>query len=1047
MNIRSLLHSKLHTKYLIIMIKEKIINPHFLFVLLSIFLFPVLSNAQEESITVGTATRKMIVYAPSGIVPNRPLVLSLHGMNQTMYDQRNQTQFQSVAQANNFVLVFPQSNGTQWALWGTDDINFMLAIIDEMYKRYGIDRNRVYMSGFSMGGMMTYYAATQIADKIAAYAPVSGFLMSGPNTNSSRPIPIIHVHGADDGFVPYTNVQTHMDAWIARNGCPTTPVITKPYPADKPNSQSSKKYWGLGKEGVEIVFISVAGVGHWYSDDPNGVFTSQEIWNFCKKFSLKDGVPEFKYASVTDKNPKQIQVVLSTSITDSSHFKGFTVKIDNTAATIDSVVLCDTNKLVINLNESILKTNNITLSYSNGNVVSSNYKKKMPNFNDTLVDNLLKGSSPRIMEITTNQSGDTILAKFNKKMQIPSAISALSLTAGYNGQMSIPILPGSFFKNDSTILFFPLDKKVYRDYTLLLSYSGNNIVSADSGQLKTISDFAVTNNSNGLPVHLNSGKLENGTTLSLQFSKPMVFEKGQLDYFNFMVNGKNIKFTDFFVNKDTIKFTLSSSAHYQDTATISYTPGVIKASDNGPLEGISNLTITNKISVPTWISIPAKIEAENYSSQSGTQTENTSDTGGGLNVGWFDNGDWLEYPIENKTTKTDYQITFRVSAPGSGGIVGFYIDGKSAGQITVPNTGNWQTFQSVDANITISQGKHYFKVVAINAGFNLNYMNIHTPPALPVNIQSAKIKADGITLLLGFSKPMTLKSGQSGYFTFTIKGGSIAFKDYSVSSDTIKLTLSKAVHYGDTATISYTPGNITAADNGPLQAFSSFTVANQVGVPAWTEIPGKVEAENYTLKSGMQAETTNDVGGGQNLGNISNGDWAEYAVENNTSKTNYQIAFRVAAQSTGGIIDFYVDGKSAGKINVPNTGDLQVFQSVDTTINIGQGKHYLKVVATNAGFNLNYMEVPEVLTGIKEVTEPNMVIFPNPASNELIIRSINFHHNTVDIFDAMGNLLISKATAGESVLRVPVHLPNGMYLVKISNGLQYQFKKIEIANK
>jgi poly(3-hydroxybutyrate) depolymerase len=60
-----------------------------------------------------------------------------------------------------------------------------------MYNKYGIDRDRVYLSGFSMGGMMTYYAATKIADKIAAYAPVSGFLMGGPDTSSSRPIPII----------------------------------------------------------------------------------------------------------------------------------------------------------------------------------------------------------------------------------------------------------------------------------------------------------------------------------------------------------------------------------------------------------------------------------------------------------------------------------------------------------------------------------------------------------------------------------------------------------------------------------------------------------------------------------------------------------------------------------------------------------------------------------------------------------------------------------------------------------------------------------------
>src|ERR1035437_901183 len=532
---------KFHNKIRIDIMNEKIINRQFLLLLFSFFMFTTGLMAQGESILVGTTTRQMIVYAPSSIVQNRPLVISMHGMNQTMTNQKEQTQFQSVAEANNFVLVFPQSIGTQWQLYGTTDIDFILAIIDEMHKRYGIDRDRVYLSGFSMGGMMTYYAATQIADKIAAYAPVSGFLMDGPNTNSSRPIPIIHVHGADDGFVPYSRVQECMDAWIKRNGCPTTPVVTKPYPADKPNSLSSKKYWGLGKEGVEVVLISVAGVGHWYCDDPNGVFTSQEIWNFCKKYSLKDGVPEFRYASVTDKNPKQIQVILTKSIVNANRFSGFTLKIDGKVTSIDSVVLCDTNKVAININESILKNNAVTVSYSNGNVVSTSLGKTLINFTDTLVDNLLSGASPRLTEVTTNKGGDTLVAKFNKRIQIPSVVSSLALNAQYNGQINIPVFQGTFFKNDSNMLSFPLGKQVYRDYKLSFTYSGSDIVSVDGGLLKTVSDFPVTNNSNGLPVHINSGKIETeGITLSLEFSKPMALTSAQTGYFALSVNGESV---------------------------------------------------------------------------------------------------------------------------------------------------------------------------------------------------------------------------------------------------------------------------------------------------------------------------------------------------------------------------------------------------------------------------------------------------------------------------------------------------------------------------
>ncbi|MDD4970350.1 MAG: carbohydrate-binding protein [Paludibacter sp.] len=795
--------------------KEKNIIRQFLFVLLSLFLFITGLKAQE-SLQVGTSTRQMIVYAPTGIKQNSALVISMHGMNQTMTDQKNQTQFQSVAQANNFVLVFPQSIGSQWQLYGTTDTDFILAIIDEMYKRYGIDRDRVYLSGFSMGGMMTYYAATVIADKIAAFAPVSGYLMSGPNTNSSRPIPIIHVHGMDDGFVTYSNAQSHIDAWVKRNGCPTTPVVTKPYPANIPTSLSSKKYYGPGKEGVEVVFISVAGVGHWYSDNSGGVFTSQEIWNFCKNYSLKEGIPEFVSASVTDKNTKQIQVVLNKSVVKVNSFSGFTLKIDGKVATIDSVVSCDTNKVTINISQNILKDNAITVSYSNGNVVSTSLGKKMLNVTDKFVNNLLEGASPQIMEVTTNVDGNALLMKFSKKMQIPSDISAVALNAQFNGQISIPVpvQQCSFFNNDSTTLSFPLGSTVYRDYTLSLTYSGNNIVSADSGLMKIIANYPVTNNSNGLPVYINSG------------------------------------------------------------------------------------------------------------------------------------------------------------------IIG----------------------------------------------------------------------SDGVTLSLEFSKAMALTYAQFGYFTLAINGKSVTSSGYVVLNNTIQLTLSKCLHYGDSLKVSYTPKGIMAEDKGLLDGFSNLVVANQISAPVWIPMPGKIEAENFNFKSGMQAETTTDIGGGQNLSNIADGNWTEYAIENNISNTGYLISFRVASPNTGGFINFYVDDKSAGNVSVPNTGDWQVFQSVARYISIAPGKHYLKVVATKAGFNFNYMDIQEKQTGIKKISDENLSIYPNPVSNEMIINSADFQYSKIEIFDLMGRVVSSKLTPGEAVLHLPVHLSDGIYFVKISNETQYQLKKFMVVH-
>lgn len=704
--------------------RKKIINLRFLLAALYFFLFSTSLKAQIEDIQVGSLIRKMLVYAPSGLETNSPLLLSLHGMNQDINYQQNQTKWELIAKENGFVVVYPGGINNTWDLSGRRDIDFILAIIDEMYNRYGIDRDRVYLSGFSMGGMMTYYAATQIADKIAAFAPVSGYLMGGPNTNSSRPIPIIHTHGTTDDVVPYSGVGTCLNAWISRNKCPTTAQVTQPYPVDKPSSNGTKYSWGPGTDSVEIVLLSLSGVGHWHSLNSNGVNTSQEIWNFCKKFALGFGVPKFRYATVNDDNPKQIKVTLSLPIVEIDSFEGFTVKVDSQVVVIDSVLLADSNQLVINLSDNILNSNEILLSYSNGNVVSV-YQKDLVSFNDTLVENLLTGSSPRIIELTTTENGDTLKAKFNKKMLLPPDISTWSLNAKFNGDKNIPFLQCSFFNYDSAILAFPLGEQVFADYDLFITYTGNNIASSDSGLLKSLSNYQVTNKSKGLPVHIISGALEsNATTIALEFSKPMTLKDEQLGQLNFEVNGESVSIKEIFTLKNSIRFVLPGNLYYGDSIKVSYAPGNILAADKGELEAFSGLFVENPINMPTWRTIPGKIEAENYTLQFGTDTEQTGDAGGGLNVGWTETGDWLVYAIENNTNDTVYKISFRVAAQSSGARFDYYIDDKKAGQFYVPGTGGWQIWQSVVKEITVPKGKHYLKLFTVTGGYNINYFEI-----------------------------------------------------------------------------------------------------------------------------------------------------------------------------------------------------------------------------------------------------------------------------------------------------------------------------------
>lgn len=241
-----------------------------------------------ETLVSGGKNRNMIVYAPSNLPSNRPLLISMHGASQDANYQRNQANYEAVADTAKFVVVYPDGEGNMWDLGGMKDINFLLDIIEEMHRRYSIDKNRVYLSGFSMGGMMTYYAANKIADRIAAFAPCSGYPMGGPNATSSRPIPILHVHGTSDDVCSYTPVQQHINAWVNRNGCKTTPKVEKP--KSGPSNTTAELYrYTDGLEGVEVAHLKLPGKGHWHSNDPVMALTNVEIWNFVSRWSLTPG--------------------------------------------------------------------------------------------------------------------------------------------------------------------------------------------------------------------------------------------------------------------------------------------------------------------------------------------------------------------------------------------------------------------------------------------------------------------------------------------------------------------------------------------------------------------------------------------------------------------------------------------------------------------------------------------------------------------------------------------------------------------------------------
>jgi len=253
-----------------------------------------LTSVKADNITVNGTSRSYNVYAPQNLGENRPLLIFCHGYNQDAnWMQNNEfkndnVSMEAVCDTAKFVVVFPNGIDKSWDTSGDRDINFVKAIIDKMVSQYKIDRNRVYLGGFSMGGMFTYHAMNRIPDLIAAFCPVSGYPMGGATANASvRPIPILHIHGTGDDVCSFSGAQPALNVWINHNGCPTSDKVTSNY-----NGFSGAKLhvWGPGNDNVEVRLLELTGKGHWICKEKQ-VYTGKEIWNFCKNYSLNKTSP------------------------------------------------------------------------------------------------------------------------------------------------------------------------------------------------------------------------------------------------------------------------------------------------------------------------------------------------------------------------------------------------------------------------------------------------------------------------------------------------------------------------------------------------------------------------------------------------------------------------------------------------------------------------------------------------------------------------------------------------------------------------------------
>lgn len=250
-----------------------------------------IAPSTTTSTTVVSTARAYSKFIPSSYSKGTslPLVVLLHGYGATGAMQESYMKFESVAETNKFILVYPDgtvdSSGRRF--WNAtdaccdflsdvaDDV-YLLSILKEMESSYSIDAKRIYFVGHSNGGFMSYRMACKYPDRIAAIASLAGasyFKTTDCGAKSS--VSVLQVHGTKDETILYEGGQilgtsypgavASASQWATFNQC-TQNAVTRSSKFDlEPNitgDETSVTAWTNCQNSSEVELWTMEGAAH-----------------------------------------------------------------------------------------------------------------------------------------------------------------------------------------------------------------------------------------------------------------------------------------------------------------------------------------------------------------------------------------------------------------------------------------------------------------------------------------------------------------------------------------------------------------------------------------------------------------------------------------------------------------------------------------------------------------------------------------------------------------------------------------------------------------
>lgn len=251
-------------------------------------------ESERHTLTHAGLERVYYLYVPPDLDPDRPapLLLALHGGGGTAEGMEKLTEsgFHALADRDGFVVAYPQGIDRHWNdgrptedrahQENLDDVGFIAALIDHLAATYPIDPARVYATGISNGGMMSFRLACELSDRVTAVAPVTANLSEAlaETCDPARPVPLLILNGTEDPLVRWEggdikilrtsrgrvlSVAETVAFWREHNECPAEPEVTHLPDTDPDDgTRVRRERYAPCAAGSVVELVTVEGGGH-----------------------------------------------------------------------------------------------------------------------------------------------------------------------------------------------------------------------------------------------------------------------------------------------------------------------------------------------------------------------------------------------------------------------------------------------------------------------------------------------------------------------------------------------------------------------------------------------------------------------------------------------------------------------------------------------------------------------------------------------------------------------------------------------------------------